>query len=160
MRRRRDRRLAVATDLTITSMVDMFTLILTFLLNFVNPSDQASAAIALPLSRSTEGVATGVTLSISPAEVRVDGVTVVTLDRSTGTPHLPNAASLEAVTEGLATARSAHPPSTTAPGQADEPPTLIVESDRGIPFSLVGTVLDGARQAGFTRFRFVVSGGG
>lgn len=158
MRRRRERRLEVATDLTITSMVDMFTLILTFLLNFVNPSDQASAGLALATSRATEGVGEGVVLTITPTDVRVDGVSVVTLDRSGGTPHLPAGDPLGALRDQLVAARSAHPP--PPPGHEGDPPTLVVTSDRSLPFSLVGGVLDGAHQAGFARFRFVVSGGG
>lgn len=158
MRRRRTRRLEVATDLTITSMVDMFTLILTFLLNFVNPADAGSASIVLPTSRATEGVATGVVLSISSTDVRVDGRLLFTLDPADGAPRLPDAADIETLRDTLDGARAAQPSPAPVNGREAEPPTLIVESDRRLPFSLISTLLDGARQAGYTRFRFVVSG--
>lgn len=147
VRHRRERRIQPASDLTITSMVDMFTMILTFLLNFVDPAMGEEGLLDLPTARATAAAADGVTVRVTTEDIRVDGALVATLTEggravAGGVPRegvviVPVAEALRAVS---------HPEDTP----------LVLECDRRVPFSVVGDVLQSARSAGFSHYRFVV----
>lgn len=147
LRHRRDRRVQAATDLTITSMVDMFTMILTFLLNFVDPSMGQEGLLSLPSARATAPAAEGVLVQVSTEDIRVEGQPVARLAAGSRAPAA-DVARDGAVILPLAEALRGL-------GRGDEVP-LVLECDRRVPFSLVGDVLQSARSAGFTHYRFVV----
>jgi biopolymer transport protein ExbD len=144
-RRRRERRIQPASDLTITSMVDMFTMILTFLLNFVDPSIGEEGLLSLPTARATATPAEGVTIRVTETEIRVEDDLVARISGgalAAGTERaggviIPLADALRPLLGG------------------DQLP-LVLECDRRAPFSIVGEVLQSARVAGFSHYRFVV----
>lgn len=145
LRRRRERRIQAASDLTITSMVDMFTMILTFLLNFVDPSMGDEGLLSLPTARATAAPLEGVTVTVTSADIRVAGAVV--------TPLVQGALPADVAREGALIVPLVD--ALRGPGGSDEVP-LVLECDRRAPFSLVGAVLQSARAAGFTHYRFVV----
>jgi biopolymer transport protein ExbD len=147
LRRRRERRTPAASDLTITSMVDMFTMILTFLLNFVDPSMGEESPLSLPTARATSAAADGVTVQVTREDIRVGGTFVAQLapgSASTATGVEREGVVIVALEEAL------------RKGGVKEEVPLVLECDRRVPFSLVGDVLQTARRAGFTHYRFVV----
>lgn len=143
LRRRRERRIALASDLTVTSMVDMFTMLLAFLLHFVDPSLGGASLLALPHAGGTGEPEAGIVLRISTVDVSVGDSVVAALPIGGSlSPDL-----VAAVTEALRAAR---------PGDLPGETPLVVECDRTLPFALVGGLLGAARAAGFTRYRFAV----
>jgi len=149
--RRRRRRNELASTLIITSMVDMFTLVLLFLLVFYDPGFQGDDALELPRSQSTRAVEPGAVVRILPSGVLVGGRQVLALDAGAlraGTPMRDKGPT--AVTEALTplAAAAAEP----------EKAALQVECDRRVPWSALGPVLESAADAGFARYRFVVVG--
>lgn len=159
---RRRRRLEVGSELIVTSMVDMFSLLLTFLLNFVDPADPSALGVALPGSSSEEAVKQAIAVQISTTALRVDGREVTALVPGPGGPALPGpvggGAAAEAVERALSDVLAARELSVAPTTGADESHTIVIECDRSVPFSLVGEVLDAARNAGVRRYRFAVVG--
>lgn len=149
--RRRRRRNELASTLIITSMVDMFTLVLLFLLVFYDPGFQADSAMELPKSEVETPVEPGAKVRILPDGVEVDGARVLALDAGTlraGTPMRGKGPS--AVTDALTplAAKAAKP----------EDAALLVECDRRVTWTALGAVLESAADAGFGKYRFVAAG--
>jgi biopolymer transport protein ExbD len=138
------RRVETEAGLSITSMMDMFTIILLFLLHFFDPSQEASALV-LPHGRATEASPAGRTVHIEPRAVKVDGVPVFGLERGEIPSEVPR--------EGRKIL-----PLRDALSRAGVPEgaVLRIEADRSAPFSVVGDVLYTAGDAGFQQYRFVV----
>lgn len=144
-RRRRERRIGPASDLTITSMVDMFTMILTFLLNFVDPAMGDASPLSLPTARATASPSEGVQVEVSRDGIVVAGTRVAGL-----TPDG------RAVDPAVERSGAVLVPVTAALRGASTELPLVLSCDRSVPFAVVGEVLQSARAAGFQRYRFVV----
>jgi biopolymer transport protein ExbD len=132
----------------ITSMMDMFTIILVFLLNFFDPRTQAESALELPPSASAEEVDKGVILTVSRDAVSVSGQRVLVLNDG----QLPQDVTregrrIEAVFLSLSRAREA---------VGETAPPLVVQCDRNTSFALLGDILYSAGVAGWSQYRFVV----
>lgn len=161
-RRERRRRIEASQELIITSMVDMFTLLLTFLLNFVNPSSSTADDVLLPDSTSAEAVGAGVVLAVNAERVTVDGQVVLTLEGDPTDPRVPAGAlaadgSIPELGDALARALDNQPVARSS----DSPDAaLVVQCDRSLPYALVSELLLSARGAGFHHFRLVVNGSG
>lgn len=148
--RRRRRRNELASTLIITSMVDMFTLVLLFLLVFYDPGFQADSALELPQSQVEKAIEPGAKVRILPTGIEVEGKEVLALEAGSlraGTPMRGKGPS--AVTDAL----------TPLVGAAPDPKSaaLLVECDRRVSWSVLGPVLESAADAGFARYRFVVA---
>ena len=154
MKRTRGRRKRNSVDhgLIITSMVDMFTLVLLFLLVFYDPDYQADTTIELPNAASQRPAESGTTVRVFPGGIEVGGALVVGLRAGAldvavprdGTAVVPVVAALSRAREALAA---------TADG---EPPVLIVECDKRVSWTVLGAVLESGARAGFPRYRFLV----
>lgn len=157
---RRRRRLEVGSELIVTSMVDMFSLLLTFLLNFVDPADPSALGVALPGSSSEEAVKQAIAVQISTTTIRVDGHDVLSLPAGVagpaGSPALADGG--EKLVLDLQMALSSRLVEGGPTSGADESQTIVIECDRSVPFSVLGEVLDAARKAGVRRYRFAVVG--
>ena len=144
---RRRRRIVDTPPLLITSMLDMFTIILVFLITFLDPE-----AIA-----ETDGVklapASGAATGAREGEVRfvVDDARFLVGDAEVArwSGDAPNADVLTAVEDSLRRA---------LPGFVDDdkPARLLVVVDRQVPWSALSPALGAAERAGFSDFRFVV----
>ncbi len=150
MRRRNKRRVEATTSLTITSMMDMFTIILVFLLVFFDPEAQPDPEFQLPTSMATQEVAEGPTLRVKRDAVEVNGHAVVQMVNGDLGNATRDGRKVVAVLSALESAR----------GQATgESPPLLVECDQSVPWSTLGDLLATAASAGFPRYRLVVLGG-
>lgn len=127
----------------ITSMLDMFTIILVFLLNFLDPSTDALQEVELPSVPGAAEIEVGTVLTLSQEGVFVDGDQVLALNGA-----LPAGAALDPLRARLQARRAAEPDARN--------PSLLVQCDRRTPYTSVAAILDVAEDAGFGGFRFVV----
>ncbi len=144
---KRRRRIAATPMVQITSMLDMFTILLVFLLNFLDPSRPPDEdALRLPPSSASVTVAPGPTLVVTPDGVRVAGRLITALAPG---PSLPSedGRALEEVQRALEAIR---------PQDGAAEVTLVVQVDRSVTYGIVASLLATARAAGFDGFRFVV----
>lgn len=143
----RRRRVVVAPALNITSMLDMFTIILVFLLNFLDPDQDSSAGLSLPETAAVEAGRGEALLVIGRADVRVgpagaQQIVPLAADGSLDADRLARA---------LEELRSSFP-------EAGAP--LVVAVDRGVTWAAASRTLGTASSAGFGDFRFVAVKGG
>lgn len=143
--RRSQRRLPLNPYLQITSMTDMFTLILAFLLTFYDPNVVDAPSLVLPAVPVTSDEKRGPRVEVRSDAIVVDGVVVAQLDGhgGLGSGVERDADGIRAVREALAS-------------RAEEDATLLVACDKTAPYGIVGEVLVSARAAGFDDYRFVV----
>ncbi len=138
----RRRRVEVAPSLNITSMLDMFTIILVFLLNFLDPDQDSSAGLTLPETAAVEPGRGEALLVVGRDDVRVgpagaQQVVPVAADGSLDAERLARA--LEELRRSF--------PESGAP--------LVVAVDRGVTWAAASRSLGAASAAGFGDFRFV-----
>lgn len=140
----------------ITSMLDMFTIILLFLLNFLDPG-AADGAVELPHA-SIEGATTsGVVMTVAPDRVVVDGVEVARVSNGRLSDDAASAEAAHArIRERLGAAADAARKANDGAELGASNATLSVQADRVVPYRLVAELLSDARGAGFTQFRFLV----
>lgn len=134
---RQRRREIPPASLQVTSMMDMFTILLLFLLNFFDPHVTEEGKVNLPSSSSTTELSQGFALTILPDQVLVGDQLVLTLGSSIDTTPLY---------EHLARQRAG----------LDGAAPLTIRCDRRVPFSTLDLLLTAIRDAGFAEFRFVV----
>ena len=135
-------------------MVDMFTLVLLFLLFFYDPTYQGDVGVALPSSTVVRAVEKGPKVLVTPEGVVVSGQTVLTVSAGDfgGSPARDGTAVVPLV-DALGQLRSS---SSTA---STEEPVLLVECDKRVGWNVLRAVLESAARAGFPKYRFVVVGG-
>lgn len=146
------RRFGDTSTLMLTSMTDMFTLILTFLLNFVDPNMSDDSMVHLPTAPVSEAAESALTLTITTESLMVGGQSLLVLvggqipeEAREGRLVLPLEAALKAASQTLPA--------------GDEAPVLRVECDKSTPYRVLSDALYTAGQAGFGRFKFVVING-
>ncbi len=131
----------------VTSMLDVFTILLVFLLNFIDP---AAGADDLELARApqAEPARLAAQLTIGVGRVSFAGARIAELPAS-GPVDAPTLAAIRRALEAARTASAG-----AAPDVGDG--ALVVEVDRRVPYGRVVAVLRAAEAAGFVDFRFVV----
>lgn len=166
------RRPHVSESLNITSMMDMFTIILVFLLKSYSAEDISVAAsedLQLPSSTSLKDPETAVNVVVSKKEVIVDGVKVLdlTLIPDEENPGQQIIAVPEDEKRGQMITRlfdrlSEKASAAKAIGEAtgsDEmgfKGRVLLQCDKTLPFSVIREVMYTAGQAQFGEFKFVV----
>lgn len=166
-RLRRVRRIPTEVGLTITSLMDMMTIILVFLLtNFgtnvlpVQPSDQ----FQLPLSSARGDIRVSASIIVTRAEVFVDGERILALGPSEEPGvdvAIPAAEKQDGVVGGVydrLVAQVAELKQMEA-GPDGEPAfrgEVLMQLDKRTPFAVVRDLMLTAGNAGFGTFRFVV----
>ena len=149
--------------LNITSLMDIMTIILVFLLKSYSTEDiqiAPSDDLRLPVSSASRAPELAVNAVITQVAILVDGVSVVGVSGGTvgdeykrGTLISPLFDILkEKADEAKAIAESRQTVNFTG--------RLLLQCDRDIPFSLVREVMYTAGQAQFAEFKFVVYKGG
>lgn len=150
-------RVSTHAGFMITSMMDMFTIILVFLLNFLDPATASEDEVSLPEAAVDQSVGEGTVLTVTRERVLVDGDEVLRLvdgGLPAGTPRTGRR--IDALHERLGRAATASAVSSKRGEQEAANAALAVHCDRAVPFSLLGELLYTAGQAGFGDFRFVV----
>lgn len=176
---RRARRRQDAVPLQLTSLMDVMTLLLVFLLQSfgaTDPTVAASAQFELPVSTATDHPRLAVNVVVTTAGVVVDGTRVLPLEEridergavSLVVPEAERRGPLilrlhEHLTERADAARrladASRPPGSEASAMEFRG-ELLVQCDRRVPFSVLRDVLHTAGEAGFDDVRFGVIGMG
>lgn len=170
--RRATRRLAANEDLNITSLMDMFTIILVFLLKSFSTEDISvtpSSDLALPSSTTTQPAKLAVSVVVTRSQIVVDGVTLLPLttaadptnplvSRVSIPPEAQQGQLIPLLQERLQQKADAAKAIATASAQKDHEfrGEVLLQCDKSLPFSVVRDVMYTAGQAQFADFRFVV----
>ena len=170
---RRMRRRVDNPTLNLTSMMDLFTIILTFLLvsqTAIDPTVSANADLQLPLSSASEALEVAVNVVVTRDQILVDGVSVTALTEIPD-PFSPGSTVID-VPEGARDGAFIAPLLSALQEKARVARTLaeqtgreehafkgrvLLQCDRALPYSLVLDVMLTAGRAEFGEFKFVVS---
>lgn len=132
---KRARRVEATTDLNITSMMDMFTIILVFLLTFFDPTQSSSPSFTLAQVNTVGKEGEGLRLDVHLDGVYLQGARLAGLVEGRG--------EVDAAVQGALA------------GQ-DRAQPLVVAVDKRVPYETVAGVLEAASGAGFANYRFAV----
>ncbi|MBX2800301.1 MAG: biopolymer transporter ExbD [Myxococcales bacterium] len=175
MGRKNSRRQSPDAGLTITSMMDMMTIILVFLLKSYQTDDVSVAPsedLQIPLSSAEKTPKLAVNVVVSRKDIVVDGVFVLDIERGisddTGEEELSIPADekrgqlisklFDVLLEKAQTAKDIGARAGT--DEMDFKGEILLQVDKRMPFSVVREVMFTAGQAQFGNFRFVVIKGG
>ena len=161
--------------LSITSMMDMMTIILVFLLKSYSTSDvsiKPTDDLQIPLSTSKKPPALAVNVVVSRSKIVVDGIPVLNLDlvadEETGdqiiaVPESEKKGQMisslyDVMLEKAETAKEIGQRATAAGASADAEfkGQVLLQCDKNLPFAVVREVMYTAGQAQFGEFKFVV----
>jgi biopolymer transport protein ExbD len=140
-RKSRLKRIESDASLTVTSMMDMFTILLIYLLYFFDPNPTDSV-FQLPESSQKQEEIKNKDLFISMEEIQLNGKSLLLLSGG----KLPQNADLTPIIEALEKNRSLENSSSM----------LTIQCDKRIPYASLGPILQAAGQAGYESYRFVV----
>ena len=171
MAKKVSRRRGIAGGLTITSMMDIMTIILIFLLKSYSTEDISVAPsddLQIPVSSALKPPRLAVNVVVSRSEVLVDSVPVLRLERiadpETGeeTVQIPDdekkgqmvSRLYDRLLEKAETAKDLG--SRAGSDQLEFKGQILLQCDRRLPFSVIREVMYTAGQAQFGEFRFVV----
>lgn len=175
MGRKKSRRQPGDAGLTITSMMDMMTIILVFLLKSYQTDDVSVAPsddLQIPVSSAEKQPKLAVNVIVSRKDVVVDGAYVLDVERGlnedTGEEELsiPDdekrgqliSKLYDALLEKAETAKDIG--ARAGSDDLDFKGEILLQVDKRMPFSVVREVMFTAGQAQFGNFRFVVIKGG
>ena len=131
---------AKAPALPLTSLLDMFTIILVFLMVSFQAEDEdfvLHSGLELPSSSAESPFKKAVSLAITSEEVFVEGERL-----GARSEELPIAEAMLQAWEDK--------------GGGDEERVVVVQADKELPYEAIYGVLQGAGEAGFLRYRLVV----
>jgi len=163
MRRRFQKRRALKDEmvLQITSMADILTILLVFLLKSFSTGVSnitPAAELMLPEAHSQDEVSEGLKVEVSPGSILVDGKPITTLTgfnfeeldlESNGTSRSLNAALIQE--------RERVRDENRAPGTPEPPaPKVLVMADQSTPYRTLKSVMNSAANAGFGDFKLIV----
>ncbi len=148
-------------ELNITSLMDIMTIILVFLLKSysteeitVTPSDDLS----LPNSTASLKPELAVNVVITKASITVDGVELMPIVGNAVDPGQKRALIISPLFDRLKELADREKANAERPGYSPFTGRLLLQIDKDIPFSLVREVMVTAGQAQFGEFKFVVYG--
>lgn len=171
MGKKSSRRQGGSGELNITSMMDMMTIILVFLLKSYSTEDISVAPsddLVIPVSTAMKPPKLAVNLVVSKSQILVDAVPVINLtteaDAESGEDRIAVPAEekkgqmistlYDRLLEKAETAKELG--SRTGQGDLDFKGQILMQIDKDMPFSVVREVMYTAGQAQFGEFRFVV----
>ncbi|HHO53558.1 MAG TPA: hypothetical protein ENK18_22475 [Deltaproteobacteria bacterium] len=175
MGKKKGRRASVDAGLTITSMMDMMTIILVFLLKSYQTDDVSVAAsedLQIPISSAEKAPKLAVNVIVSRKDVVVDGTFVLDIERGineeTGEEELSIPADekrgqlisklYDVLLEKAQTSKEIG--AKAGSDELDFKGEILLQVDKRMPFSVVREVMFTSGQAQFSNFRFVVIKGG
>ena len=175
MAKKKTRRPTVEGALSITSMMDMMTIILCFLLKSYQTTDVTIASspdLKIPSSSALTPIKKSVQLVVTRSQIIVDDAVVVELDKRPGdqgdVSFVPDSAKKGQLIDDLYTKLLEEADKANDIGSdlteeemegLDElkfKGQILLQCDRTVPFSLIREVMYTAGQAKFSEFRFVV----
>ncbi|MCK5691051.1 biopolymer transporter ExbD [Myxococcota bacterium] len=145
--------------LQLTSLLDMFTIILVFLMVSYQEEDKEfvlHADVKLPTSSAENPLKTAVNVAVTMSNVLVDGVKVYKLAKGGKLKKKEfKKRHIQAVTEAVKEAWARIEAKGKETGEEKEQ-VVVVQADKGMPYETLHTVMRSAAQGGFVRFRLVV----
>jgi biopolymer transport protein ExbD len=139
--------------LQLTSLLDMFTIILVFLMVSFQAEDKdfvLHAGLELPHSSAKSPFKTGVNLAITTEGVLIEGKQVYQLDKGRAAEADHEAGKAEGITRAVAQTWS------QLKREEGEEDIVVIQADRGLPYRTIHLVMRSAAYAGAYRFRLVV----
>jgi len=140
--------------LQLTSLLDMFTIILVFLLVSFQAEDKGftlNSSLALPLSNAKSPFKTGINLAITNKSISVEGKEVFKLEKGGDiTDKDFESGKLESVVTAINQAWK------LIKKESSEEDIVVIQADKGLPYRTIHTVMRSAAFAGVFRFRLVV----
>ena len=152
MKFRKKRNMNPEMVLSITSMADIFTILLVFLLKSFSTgisSITPSEAIVLPEAQKAEPVIDTLKMQISPFSVIIDDKTVVNLNQFQFKPS-------DLGSKGLPTALNEVLKEQRKKDSLKKFPKILILADEETPYSTLKRVLASANDAGFIDYKLVV----
>lgn len=143
--------------LQITSMMDMFTIIVFFLLfSYSDKPDEFDLGQGLELPASTVEIdyKNSVALFISKDEVRINDTVIATLSNNQVNNLKPNSLETSALFSKLDMLKK------TEFNEDEKSPHVLVFCDQKIPFKTLNLIIKTAGLAGFTNFQLAVTEAG
>jgi biopolymer transport protein ExbD len=146
--------------LQITSMADVFTIILVFILKSSSmgvSNVSVSNGTKLPSAVHSEAMVEKLKLEISPDAVILDGAPVAKLAqlRFEGA-DLESDGTSRSLNTALIAQRQKREPASEAATPAEQDRMLLLLADERTPYATLRTVMDSAANQGFARFKLVV----
>lgn len=148
-RMRRPRPLAA---LQLTSLLDMFTIILVFLLQSFQADDEdftMNADVSLPASSARSPFKGAVNIAVTKEAVLVEGVPLLKLEQGVAPKEDLERGKVDGVTEAVRAAWEAKP-------REVEEMVATIQADQALPYDTIDLVMRSAGHAGCFRFRLVV----
>lgn len=139
--------------LQLTSLLDMFTIILVFLMVSFQAEDKdfiLHAGISLPQSTAANPFKTAVNMAITDKAVFVEGKEVYTLSSGKVKETDVDAGKIETITQAVKRAWGLH-----KVDKADED-IVVIQADKRIPYRTIHLVMRSAAHSGFYRFRLAI----
>ena len=140
--------------LQLTSLLDMFTIILVFLMVSFQAEDKEfvlHSGVKLPMSSAKSPFKTGVNMAITKDAVLIEGKPVHKLERGGKVTKKDfKAGKIEAVTKAIEKAWKLHK------REEGEEDIVVIQADKKLPYKTIHLVLRSAAYAGVYRFRLVV----
>jgi biopolymer transport protein ExbD len=147
-------------SLQITSMADIFTILLVFLLKSYSTSAlaiQPSKGLALPQAQAEEQAVEALKIMVSESSIEVEGQPVATLDHfAFDAKDLQNGAS-QTLNQALEKERKRQLLIAQANSDVKVDSKIIVVADQHVPYSTLKTVLASAALQGYTDFKLAVA---
>ena len=139
--------------LQLTSLLDMFTIILVFLMVSFQADDKdfvLHAGISLPESTAQNPFKTAVNMAITPKAVFIEGKEIYPLIGGKVKEDDVDSGKIEAVTQAVKKAWTTHKLE-----KSDEE-IVVIQADKQIPYRTIHLVMRSAAHSGFYRFRLAI----
>ncbi len=141
-------------SLQLTSLLDMFTIILVFLMVSFHAEDKdfvLNADLDLPISSAKNPFKPAVNMAITLEGVFVEGKKVFALGKDgTVKDEVFESGKIESVTQGVADAWKVHKKEKGAEN------IVVIQADKHLPYRTIHIVMRSAAHSGFYRFRLAV----
>jgi len=148
-------------ELNITSLMDIMTIILVFLLKSYSTEEitvTPSEDLSLPNSTATLKPELAVNAVVTKASITVDGVELLAVSGGAVDPGQKRGTLISPLFDRLKDLADREKANAERPGYSPFTGRLLLQIDRDVPFSLVREVMYTAGQAQFGEFKFVVYG--
>jgi biopolymer transport protein ExbD len=148
-------------ELNITSLMDIMTIILVFLLKSYSTEEitvTPSEDLSLPNSSARLKPELAVNAVVTKSAITVDGVDVVAVSGGAVDPGQKRGTLISPLFDRLKDLADREKANAERPGYSPFTGRLLLQIDRDIPFGLVREVMYTAGQAQFGEFKFVVYG--
>ncbi len=140
--------------LPLTSLLDMFTIILVFLMVSFQAEDKdfvLHAGLSLPVSDAKSPFKTGVNLALTQEAVLIEGKKVFKLEKGGEVKDEDfDGGRIESVVQGINQAWA------QLKKEEDEENIVVIQADKGLPYRTIHLVMRSAAHAGVFRFRLVI----